>query len=528
MRRLILLCIPFAAFGIPFTAYAQVNVLTADYGNERTSANLNETVLTTSNVGPDTFGKVATVPVDGQIYAQPLFVSGANISGYGVRNVVYVATMNNSVYAIDGDIRAGGAGRSTAQVLWKVNLGPAFPSSVINFNDVQPLIGILSTPVIDLAGNTLYVSAETYQGGQPRFWLHALDLSDGNEKLNGPVQMTATVPGDGDGTDNGTLFLDPRQHLQRPALLLLNGTVYAGFGSVLDRFPFHGWILAYDASNLQRQVGTFNVTPQGASGGIWQAGRGLAADADGNIYAASGNGDNDGVVNFGEAFMRLSPSLEVLDWFAPFDWHTLSNVDYDLGSLGPVLVPGTSLLIGGDKANNMYLVDRQNMGHLGLPGAPSPQIFQAVTGNGIFNIALWNSDQGPIAYLVADGDHTLAYRIVGGQFTEQPFSSTEVTSDYPFQGIAISANGGAADTGILWMTAGDHYAPAVPGTLYAFDAMNLNRLLWTSGLNARDALGGFAKFATPTIANGRVYVPTFSNALAIYGLLPRIPAERRH
>jgi len=521
MQRLILLFIPFAAC-------AQVNVLTANYGNERTSANLNETILTTANVVPGTFGKIATVPVDGQIYAQPLYVNGVNIPGYGVRNVVYVATMNNSVFAIDGDIREASRDRSKTGILWHVNLGPAVPSSVINFKDIQPLIGILSTPVIDPTENAMYVVAETYQGGQPAFFLHALDLSDGHEKLNGPIQMTATVPGDGDGAQNGMLFLDPTQHLQRPGLLLLNGAIYAGFGSVFDRFPFHGWILAYDAGDLQHRLSVLNVTPQGASGGIWQSGRGLAADAAGNIYAASGNGDNDGVVNFGEAFIRLSPSLEVLDWFAPADWHSLSNVDYDLGSLGPVLVPNSTLLVGGDKANNMYLVDRQDMGHLGVAGAAAPQIFQAVTGDGIFNIALWNQDQGPIAYLVADGSQTLAYRIAAGQFSEQPFSATSVNSDYPFQGIAISANGGAAGTGILWMTAGDHYTPGVPGTLYAFDAMNLNNLLWTSGMNARDNLGAFAKFTTPTIANGRVYVATFSNTLAVYGLLPRIPAQKRH
>jgi outer membrane protein assembly factor BamB len=521
MRRLILLFIPFAA-------WAQVNVLTANYGNERTSANVNETVLTTANVGPGTFGKIASVPVDAQIYAQPLYVNGVNLPASGARNVVYVATMNNSVYAIDGDTGPAGESRSKIQVLWQVNLGTPVPSSVIDIDFIQPQVGILSTPVIDIPQNVIYLIAEIYQSGQPQFWLHALDLSDGHEKLNGPVQITATVPGDGDGTQNGMLFLDPMQHLQRPGLLLLNGIIYAGFGSTFDRFPFHGWILAYDASDLQHQLTVLNITPHGGSGGIWQAGRGLAADAAGNIYAASGNGDNDGVTNFGEAFMRLSPSLQVLDWFAPADWHALSNVDYDLGSEGPVLVPNTTLLIGGDKANNMYLVDRQDMGHLGVAGAAEPQIFPAVTGNGIFNIALWNSDQGPIAYLVADGDHTLAYQIVGGQFAEQPFSSTGINSDYPFQGIAISANGGAAGTGILWMTAGDHSTPGVPGTLLAFDAMNLNNLLWTSGMTARDNLGAFAKFATPTIANGRVYVPTFSNALAIYGLLPPIPPQKRH
>jgi hypothetical protein len=494
--------------------WGQTNVLTANYGNERTNANLGETILTTANVNPALFGKLGEYKVDGQIYAQPLFVTGAAIVGQGIRNLVYVATMHNSVYAFDAD----SPGSTTP--LWQVNLGPSLPTRVVHLRAINREIGILGTPVIDLGTNTIFLVAESYELGTPIFKLHALDLSDGSEKLGGPMVIQATADGSGDASQNGKITLDPFQHLQRPGLLLANNSIYTGFGSIDDRYPYHGWILAYDASTLNRTA-VFNDTPEGGSGGVWQSGRGLGADESGNIYTVTGNGDYDGLVNFGESFVKLSPSLQVLDWFAPDDWRELSDVDYDLGSLGPVLVPGTNLLIGGDKASHLYLVDRENMGHLGIPDAPVPQIFQPISWGGLHNMALWSREPSPIAYFVEEGDWTGAFRITGGTMENSPFSQTSVTSDWPFQGMAISANGGAGGSGILWLTAGDHSLPAVPGTLYAFDALDLTNLLWMSEMKPkRDRMGRFAKFATPTVANGRVYVPTLSRSLTVYGLLP--------
>ncbi|MGD0436481.1 MAG: hypothetical protein ABSB86_08445 [Bryobacteraceae bacterium] len=499
---------------LPFTGSAQVSVLTANYDNARTNANLEETILTPASVNPRSFGKIGAFPVDGQIYAQPLYIAGLNVPGQGQRDVVFVVTMNNTVYAIDAH-----APQPTV-ALWQASLGDALPSSVISLNDIDPSIGILSTPVIDPAGNVIYVVAETLENNQPVFRLHALDLSDGHETMNGPVEIQATVPGIGDASQNGQIAFDPFQHLQRPGLLLLNGAVYVAFASHHDMSPYHGWIMSYDASNLQNQLAVLNTTPNGGGGGIWQSGRSLAADANGNIFVATGNGDYDGVLNFGECFLRLSQNLSVLDWFAPSDWLALSDNDYDLGALGPVLVPGSSLLVGGDKAGNFYVADSANLGHLGTSGAALPQITQPIAYGGFFNIALWNQDQGPFLYMIDQSTETEALRITNGLLEAQPFSITSVTSDYPFQGMAVSANGGADGTGIFWMTAGDHSAPGVPGTLYAFNASDLTQLLWSSEMNARrDRLGGFAKFANPTVANGRVFVSTFSNELVIYGPL---------
>jgi hypothetical protein len=497
----------------PGLLWGQTQVLTGNYGNERTNANLSETILTTTNVSPAQFGKLGECPVDGQIYAQPLYVTGAAVKGQGIRNVVYVATMHNSVYAFDADSSCSDA------PLWQVNLGPSLPTQTIGFREIDPEIGILSTPVIDPGTNTIYLLAETYELGTSIFRLHALDLSDGSEKLGGPVIIQATTDGGGDASQDGQIVLDPAQHLQRPGLLFKNNSIYIGFGSIRDRYPFHGWILAYDATTLS-QTAIFNVTPEGGAGGVWQSGRGLAADENGNIYTVTGNGDYDGLLNFGESFVKLNPELQVLDWFAPSDWRDLSDVDYDLGSLGPVLLPGTNVVIGGDKASNLYLVNRDNMGHLGEADAAAPQIVQPVSWGGLYNMALWTRDPSPVAYFVEEGDWTGAFRITNGTIENSPFSQTPVTSDWPFQGMAVSANGGASGSGILWLTAGDHSQPDAPGILYAFDALDLTNLLWTSEMQPeRDRMGGFAKFATPTVANGRVYVPTFSNSLVVYGLL---------
>ena len=490
---------------------AQVNVLTANYGNERTNANLEEQLLSTENVTPETFGKIGAYTVDGQIYAQPLYVSGAIVQGEP-RNVIYVATMHNTVYAFDADAPL------TDSPLWSVNLGRSVPFTFLTFLDVRPEIGILSTPVIDLERNAIYVVADTFEGGAPLFRLHALDLSDGSEKLGGPVEIRGVVSGDGAAAQNGKIAFDPAQHIQRPALLLSSDKVYIAFGSHADEYPFHGWIMAFDASYIARQTGVFNVTSQGDGGSIWQSGRGMAADAFGNIYFASGNGNYDGERNFAQSFVKLSPDLQVLDWFTPQEWSWLSDYDYDLGSMGPVLVGNQ--LIGGDKFGSLYLVDRDNMGRLGVSGTISPQIFQAVGGGGIFNIALWNSFEGPIAYVVEAGSSTMAYPIVNGQFY-YPFSYGVVADSFAYQGIAVSANGGQPGTGIVWVTTGNHSVRGLaPGTLHAMDAFDLANELWNSDMTPdRDSPGAFAKFVAPTIANGRVYVPTFSNRLAVYGLL---------
>ena len=507
--------VPAGALLLFLTAHAfpQVNVLTANYGNDRTSANTQETILTPSNVNSSSFGKLGVFPVDGQIYAQPLYVGGVPIANKGTHNVVYVATMHNSVYAIDADKYAN------TLPLWQVHLGAPVLASTLNFDDIDPEVGILSTPVIDLSRNVMYVVSDTLEQGAPVYKIHALDLSDGSEKLGGPVPIQATVDGTGDASQGGKISFDASAHLQRPGLLLLNGSVYVAFGSRGDIPPYHGWVIAYDASNLQNPPMVLNVSPHGSAGAVWQTGRGLAADSNGNIYLATSNGHYDGITDFSQTFLRLDNKLSIQDWFTPGDWRPLSVNDDDIGSQGPILVPGTNFLIGGGKAGTVYLVDRSNMGH--LAGAPT-EVFPAVNVAGINNMALWTKDAHTnVVYIQEQGSPLKAYQLIDGHFQSTLISKTTFpTGGYPYQGFTISSNGTQPGTAIVWENVGYQNRPGVPGTLYAFDASDLTHLLWSSQmLPERDVLGMFAKFANPTVVNGKVYVPTFAHELAIYGLL---------
>lgn len=506
-------------------ASGQVSVLTANYDNNRTNSNTSETLLTPQTVNGNSFGKVGTFPVDGQIYAQPLYVPSLQISG-APHNVVFVATMHNSVYAIDADTP-----QSTTP-LWTVNLGPSILSSVFNFTDILPEVGILSTPVIDPKRGVIYVVTDTLQNGTPAFFLHALSLTDGSEQLNGPMQITASVSGTGAATDeNGNIALDPMYHLQRPGLALSNGQLYIMFGSHADTGVWHGWILGYDASNLQHQTAVFNTTPNGDAGSIWQGGRGPVIDSQGDMYVVTANGDYDGVTAFSESVLHFSPEtrsflgntqLNVRGWFTPQDWSDLNGSDWDFGSSGVMLVPGTGTLIAGSKAGLLYTLSADQIGH-SRTWTPA----QTVQANqwGLFDMALWNNQDGPIVYEAEPFVSVKALPMTNGSLSSTPTSQYIIPSSF-FVGLAVSANGGKNGTGILWLTTGDNTVTEVPGILHAFDASDLTNEIYNSDWNAnQDGLGRFAKFVAPTVANGRVYVPTFSNALVIYGLLSGGPAS---
>jgi uncharacterized protein (TIGR03437 family) len=506
---------------------AQVDVLTGNYDNNRTNANLNEGLLNTNNVNPTQFGKLYTFPVDGQVYAQPLYVHSLNMPGQGTLNVLYVATMHNSVYAFDADAANGTA------PLWQVNLGsPVDPASFTEagaspYTDILNEIGILSTPVIDRTGNTIYVVDETTAGGSMAFFLHALDLATGSEKLNGPVQIQATVAGSGWGGTgdavDGQLPLLPADHIQRPGLLLANGTIYAGFGSHGDYVPWHGWIVAYNATDLQQQTAVFNTTPSTAGSAIWQGGRGLAADPDGSVYCSTGNGNYYGVMSWGETVLRLTPTLDVADWFTPAEYAAWTDDDMDFGSNGPILVPGTNLLIAGGKSGLVALIDRSNMGHEGAD-TDALQVFQAVPGAefAIFNAALWNRPDGPILYIWGNADALREFQMQNGTFNATALAiNSSIQNGLPFSGMTVSSNAFVPESGIFWATTVAGGAFPAAGTLHAFDAINVSRELWNSDMQgSRDTLGSFTKFANPTVANGKVYVPTASNQVTVYGLLP--------
>ncbi len=492
---------------ISASSQAQVNVLTANGGNERANANLQEYQLNTSNVAPGLFGKLATFPVDGLVYSQPLYVGGLSIPGRGTRDVLFVSTMHNSVYAFDANPSA------PATPLWKVNFGTPVPSSVIFpvYSDIGSEAGILSTGTIDLQRGVIYVVAETLRTGTPIFSLHALDLTTGAEKLGGPTVITATVNQGGQ-----TVAFDPKFHLQRPGLLLANGAVYIGFGSAADQVPWHGWVIAYDASNVSRQLAPFVTTPSGMGGGIWESGRGLAADSAGAIYAISGNGDYDGVANYGESFLKLTgTTMSVSDWYTPTGWKNMEDYDGDL-SAGPALISGTHLMVGADKLGYVYLLDSSAMGKLG--GGATKTV--PPSGGLIFNFALWPRGTSTYIFQQGYGEGLRCLEITGNDINPTPLSTSSVIPDTSRVGITLSASGALSGTGIVWETTGDFSAAFTPGTLHAFDASNLANELWSSDTNgSQDRLGSFMKFVNPTVANGKVYVATGSNTVVVYGLL---------
>ncbi len=489
-------------------ADAQVNILTANGSNDRTNSNLQETQLSSTTVTPSTFGKLGSFAVDGQVYAQPLFVSGLAIAG-GTHNVVFVTTMHNSVYAFDADAM------SPVSVLWHVNLGPSVPAALLfgQYGDISNEVGILGTGVIDPQRGVIYVVADVLQGGGPVFNLHALDLTTGAERLNGPVAISATVSGTGSASlANGTLPFEAMQHIQRPGLLLANNAVYVSFGSHGDQSPYHGWMMSYDASDLTRQLSTYNSTPNGDAGALWQSGRGPAADAQGNIFAITGNGDYDGAQNFGESFVKISSGgSATIDSFTPSDWKSLSDNDFDI-SAGPALIPGTHTVIGADKGGTLYVINGDAM----LQGTGAT-VLAASTGS-IFNFAVWG--RGGIASLYVQGQREplKCFQITGGSIGADPVSIAVNPVPFSRIGMTLSANGDAEGSGILWESTGD-YNEGTPGTLHAYDASNLANELWNSDMNSdRDQMPPVTKFVPPTVANGKVYVPGLSNVVTVYGL----------
>lgn len=546
-RHLKLMLATLCLWWIPAVATAQVSVLMHHNDLGQTGQNLAETTLKTSNVNVTSFGKLFYRAVDGAIFAQPLYVGSLTIQGT-TRNVVYVATQHNSVYAFDAD------DPNAAAPLWQVNLGTSVPSNDIcivdpqpgcPYQEILPEIGITSTPVIDTptASGTIYVVAKTKDTANDsyHFFLHALDITSGAEKFGGPVEIAGHVAGSGTGSSGGTVTFDALHHNNRPGLLLANGVVYAMFGSVGDFGIFHGWIFGYNATTLQ-QTAIFNSAPNGEDGGIWQTGQMPLADSAGNIYLITGNGTfdaNTGGPDYGDSFLKLTPGangLTVADYFAPSNAGSLDANDTDLGSGGPLAVPGTTLIVGGGKDGVMRVVNTANMGkfHANSNGDVQEwQVNPAPSGStlGLGSPVYWNSpNNGPVIYAWGAGDYLKAFAFAGGKFQTTPVTQSTFQTAAGFSNIvpmSLSANGSQAGTGIVWASAaysGESNTNVVPAILRAFDATDLTKELWNSKQNAaRDDVGNYAKFAPPTIANGKVYQPSASGQLVVYGINPPTP-----
>jgi PKD repeat protein len=527
----------FTTLGTNPPAAPAVAVLTHHNDNGRTGANLQESVLTVTNVNTNQFGMVFTRAVDDQIYAQPLVTTNVSIVGKGVHNLVIVATVNDSVYAFDADDPTVSAPYWQTSLLVPNSRAPRNSDMTGacggNYQDFSGNIGIVGTPVIDPATGTIYLVARTLENGTTFVQrLHALDVTTGKDKIT-PQIITATYAGTGAGSVGGVLTFDPQRANQRPALTLLNGVVYIGWSSHCDWGPYHGWVIGYDAATLKQLI-IFNDTPNGSNGGIWMSGQGLAADTNGNLYVSTGNGtvDTAGGANRGESFMKLSLSgtnLNIASWFTPYNWQVLESGDIDLGSGGLLLIPGTSLLFGGGKEGMVYLVNRDKMGGLSLASSDTNvvQSFPVTTDQIHGGAVWWAVNGGPYAYIWPASVHLQQYRFNtgAGNFTVPAFAQgpTAAPSGQPGGILSLSANGNKSGSGIVWAShqlTGDANQSVQPGILHAYDAQNVANELWNSQqVSTRDAVGNFAKFVPPTVANGKVYLATFSSQLNVYGLL---------
>ena len=502
----------------------QASVLTWHNDNARTGQNLQETILTPANVNSSTFGQLAVLNVDGKVDAQPLYVPSVSIPNQGVHNVLYVATEHGSLYAFDAD---------TFVQLRQVSLLGAneVPSDDHGCGQVTPEIGITATPAIDLQvgrNGTIYSIAQSKDATQHyHHRLHALDLTTLTEQPGSPVEIQASYTGS--GAEN---TFNPAVHTERPGLLISNGVVYTSWGSHCDGGAYEGWVLSYNATTLA-QVGVLGLIPNGNDGGVWAAGSGPAADANGNVYLLTGNGTFDTALNsagfpslgdYGNAFVKISTSgpLAVTDYFTMLNTVAESAADVDLGSGGLMLLPpmdngkgtGTlvSLVVGAGKDSNIYVLDQGNLGKFN-PGMDS--IYQLMSG--VLPAGTWSSPAwfNGTLYYGGVADNLKAFAFTNGLFAEA--SQSAHTFPYPGTTPSISVNGTA--NGIVWAV--ENQATSV---LHAYDANNLANELYNSNqAGGRDHFGAGNKFIVPTIANGKVYVGTTSG-VGVFGRLAGSPA----
>jgi hypothetical protein len=504
----------------------QVQVATSQYDNARSGANLNETILTPQNVNSKQFGKLFFLPVDGDIYAQPLYLSGVEIPDKGRHNLVLIATEHDSVYAFDAD-------NGSHTPLWQTSFLDAdhgtttVPARDVECPFIQPEVGITSTPVVDLSTGTLYVLARTKERDQGqmvyRQKLHALAITTGAEKFGGPVTIRASFKETNYLLFQGDIDFDPLRENQRAELLLTHGKVYITWASSCDVRPYYGWVMAYDAKTLA-QVGVSNLSPGARDSGIWQADAGPAADSNGNVYLITGNGKftaASGGYDYGDSVVKLgfnANKLEPRDYFTPYNQEKLNDTDGDFGSGAPLLLPDQPgphphLLLAAGKAGFVYEIDRDNMGKFHKENDNHAVQVVTVQKTSMGAPAYWN---GHVYYALQE-DAIRDYKLRGGRLSDQPAAQGTVEIHDPGT-PAVSANG--AKNGIVWLLSTKTWdGPAENAVLYAFEGENVAHMLYNSSENySRDQAGLALRFTIPTIANGHVYVGT-KRIVDVYGLL---------
>jgi hypothetical protein len=498
------------------------DVLTYHNNNSRNGLDMQETQLTLSNVNSSTFGLLFTLPADGLVDAEPLYLSSIKVNG-ATHNVVIVATEHDSVYAYDAD---------TGAALWHVRTLKSGETTSDNrgCSQVTPEIGITSTPVIyrPKTGNPIiYVVAMSKDSSENYHQrLHALDATSGAELAGGPVDISAKYPGAGDNSNNGYVIFDPAQYKERAGLLMLGSTVYLAWASHCDFRPYTGWIMGYDARTL-KQTTVLNLTPNGNEGAIWNSGAGMAADGNGNIFLLDANGvfdtdlnskgfPNDG--DYGNAFLHLTTKgkLAVADYFEMDNEAQENSTDTDLGSGGTLLINQKDsngktwqLAVGAGKDGNLYVVNRTNMGKF---SSSANNIYQEMPG--ALGVGIWSMPAagGSSVYFGPVSGPILEFQFKNAKLLTSPVAQTSVTFPYPGATPSISTNGGL--NAIVWATANTN-----PAVLYGFNALTL-QMLYNSNQapKKRDQFGNGNKYITPMIAHGKVYVAS-QTGVGVFGLL---------
>ena len=547
-----------ATLGSPLRTQAlgSLNIWTYHNDAARTGLNPDETLLSPLTVSPGSFGRLFSDSVDGQVYGEPLYVSGLTLAAgpYNgqTRDAILVVTQHDSVYAFDAE--------SAGVTLWTKSFLSAGVTTVMSpdpgyfdCSDITPEVGITGTPVLDTGSLLLYFVVDTTTASRPTasalvtHCLHALDITTGLDAMT-PVTISAALPGAGDG--GSVVSFDPVTQIsqfERSGLFLLGNNVYTSWTSHCDviapALPHHGWMMAFNKSTLS-PAGLFCTTPNGVSGSIWNSGAAPALDtANGAIYCSTADGTFDGSVSqdWGDSVLRLdgnSAGPTVVDYFTPYNQATLQTQDLDLGSgtvlllpdaVGSAGVPHLSVTAG--KLGIVFLMNRDNLGgyHPAVgptPGAsPTPgmdvvvESFAPATVASPYEYPIFsyygNGSHSGFIYVDFQGEPLRSFAVSNAAINPTPSSHSSEIYANRGGGSSVSSNG--TTDGILWaLQAG---TGAADETLRAYDASNLGAELYNSAARVSDSPGIGVKFTVPLVANGRVYVGA-QNQVVVYGLLP--------
>ena len=554
------------------------NVLSYHNDTESTGQNLTETTLTPANVNVNDFGKLYATAVDGQVYAQPLYDAGVNITAganQGTHNVVYVATEHDTLYAIDADkgtvlwqdsflvpeaaLTSGGATVTVTTV----------PSTDVNSGNISPQIGITATPAIDPATGFLYLTAKTKQivsvngtTSAPHYvyTLYKVNIQDGTytgtvigdtiysggtytfRTGSDPYVLDPGGAGAGVITVSGQkrVYFNAFRQLNRPGITLNNGNIYLAFGSHGDNLPYHGWILGYDENTLATTA-VLNLNPNGSYDGVWQGGGRIDVDPQGFMYVETGNGSFDTTVNaqgfpingdYGDSFVKIGPDptstatsqntngwgLKVVDYFTPFNQASLSSADEDLGSGGPMVLPDSV----GNTTHPHLLVGAGKEGKIYLIDRDNMGKFSSTTDHDVQEIVNALPGGGSYGTPAFFFDGTTARIYYGGQNTNArtfTIANGAITATPDSKSTdSYGAHGSTPSISANGTSNGIVWDLEFnTGQLRAYNASSYAQELYTTAQSGgRDQLGGAVLFAVPTIADGQVYVGT-SNGLVAYG-----------